>query len=115
MAMCQCGTIHQNKVMNELLFLVHLKLARFLPRIKAKTLSSVCNVPKDNYKDRNNSGYSDKVVIICPEQPVFGDFRAEKAINNGTTPRKRRWLSRISRGFRDEIPDWAGDSESSPE
>jgi len=32
--------------------LAQLKFADFSSRIKAKTLSSVCNVPKDNDKDR---------------------------------------------------------------
>ena len=45
-----------NKVMNGLLFLVRLKFARFLPRIKAKTLSSVCNVPRDKANIENKLG-----------------------------------------------------------
>ena len=42
------------KVMNELPILVLLKFTRFLPRIKAKTLSSICNVPRDNDKYRKS-------------------------------------------------------------
>lgn len=38
------------KVMNELPILVLLKFTRFLPRIKAKTLSSICTFPKEQHK-----------------------------------------------------------------
>lgn len=49
--MRQIGTMHQNKVMTgHCLSLIRSKFPRFLPRIKAKTLSSICNVPKDNDK-----------------------------------------------------------------
>ena len=36
MAMCRKGTMHQNTVMSELLTLVLLKLARFLPKDKSE-------------------------------------------------------------------------------
>ena len=48
MAMCRKGTMHQNTVKSVLLFPCPLESLRdFHSRTKAKTLSSVCNVPKD--------------------------------------------------------------------
>ena len=44
------------------LSLIRSKFPRFLPRIKAKTLSSICNVPKDNYKYRKCFSFTGGVL-----------------------------------------------------
>ena len=52
MTKCQ-KALHVNRGDECLLTLVRLKFARFPAGIKAKTLSSICNVPKDKSKDKN--------------------------------------------------------------
>lgn len=76
------------------LSLIRLKFPRFLPRIKAKTLSSICNVPKDSNKDKkcfsfiewgiakNGCGYMKKVgpVRNRPDSSIRLCFDALKAV-----------------------------------
>ncbi len=62
--------MHQNKVMNELPILASKKVCRFLPRIKAKTLSSICNVPRDKANIGNVLG----IQVVCI---TFGTIMAD--------------------------------------
>ena len=48
--------------MNELLILVQMKFARFLPRIKAKTLSSICSCPEGLRKDRKCFSFTNRIL-----------------------------------------------------